>query len=150
MRASKTTSKSFGIEILDVRIKRVDFVANITDSIYSRMRSERQRMAGQLRSTRRRRGRSAPTPTASGRSSWPRPTARHQVKGEDARRRYLCRGFRARPAVRASSYRSLEAYRSAFRTKGDVMVLDPASDFFKGHARRGTAAAPAAAPAPSK
>src|SRR5512147_2545419 len=44
-------AKAFGIEILDVRIKRVDFVANITDSIYSRMRSERQQVANQLRST---------------------------------------------------------------------------------------------------
>ena len=44
-------AKAFGIEILDVRIKRVDFVANITDSIYSRMRSERLQVANQLRST---------------------------------------------------------------------------------------------------
>ena len=44
-------AKSFGIEILDVRIKRVDFVANITDSIYRRMRSERQQVANQLRAT---------------------------------------------------------------------------------------------------
>ena len=44
-------AKSFGIEILDVRIKRVDFVANITDSIYSRMASERKQVANQLRAT---------------------------------------------------------------------------------------------------
>src|SRR6185437_6565374 len=44
-------AKSFGIEILDVRIKRVDFVANITESIYSRMRSERQQVANQVRAT---------------------------------------------------------------------------------------------------
>ena len=44
-------AKSFGIEILDVRIKRVDFVANITDSIYSRMASERKEVANKLRAT---------------------------------------------------------------------------------------------------
>lgn len=44
-------SKSFGIEVVDVRIKRVDFSANITDSIYRRMESERKRVANELRST---------------------------------------------------------------------------------------------------
>ena len=44
-------AKSFGIEIVDVRIKRVDFSANITDSVYRRMESERKRVANELRST---------------------------------------------------------------------------------------------------
>src|SRR5436309_4721455 len=44
-------AKSFGIDIVDVRIKRVDFSANITDSIYRRMESERKRVANELRST---------------------------------------------------------------------------------------------------
>ena len=44
-------AKAFGIEIVDVRIKRVDFVANITDSVYSRMQSERKQVANELRST---------------------------------------------------------------------------------------------------
>src|SRR3954466_6059766 len=44
-------AKAFGIEIVDVRIKRVDFSANITDSIYRRMESERKRVANELRST---------------------------------------------------------------------------------------------------
>jgi membrane protease subunit HflC len=47
---------SFGIEILDVRIKRVDFVANITDSVYRRMESERKQVANELRSRGRPRG----------------------------------------------------------------------------------------------
>ena len=42
-------SKSFGIEIVDVRVKRVDFVADITDSVYRRMQSERNRVANELR-----------------------------------------------------------------------------------------------------
>ena len=44
-------AKSFGIEIVDVRIKRVDFVADITDAVYRRMQSERQQVANELRST---------------------------------------------------------------------------------------------------
>ena len=42
-------AKSFGIEIVDVRIKRVDFVADITDAVYRRMQSERQKVANELR-----------------------------------------------------------------------------------------------------
>jgi membrane protease subunit HflC len=61
-------AKSFGIEIVDVRIKRVDFVADITDSVYRRMESERKQVANELRSTGAPRARrSAPTPTASAR-----------------------------------------------------------------------------------
>src|SRR5262249_59437487 len=44
-------AKSFGIEIVDVRIKRVDFSANITDAVYRRMESERKRVANERRST---------------------------------------------------------------------------------------------------
>src|SRR3954463_3110979 len=42
-------SKGFGIEIVDVRVKRVDFVADITDAVYQRMKSERKQVANQLR-----------------------------------------------------------------------------------------------------
>ena len=44
-------AKQFGIEIVDVRVKRVDFAANITESVYNRMKSERARVANELRST---------------------------------------------------------------------------------------------------
>ena len=58
-------AKSFGIELIDIRIKRVDFVADITDSVYRRMQSERQQVANELRSQ------GAPTVSA----SVPMPTA---------------------------------------------------------------------------
>jgi membrane protease subunit HflC len=61
-------AKGFGIEIVDVRIKRVDFVADITDAVYRRMESERKQVANELRSkAARRRRRSAPMPTVSAR-----------------------------------------------------------------------------------
>jgi membrane protease subunit HflC len=62
-------AKSFGIEIVDVRIKRVDFVADITDAVYRRMQSERQQVANELRSAPAvpRPRRSVPTPIASAR-----------------------------------------------------------------------------------
>jgi len=71
-------AKNFGIEIVDVRIKRVDFSANITESVYRRMESERKRVANELRSTRAEAKRFARMPTGSARSSWPRLTAMHR------------------------------------------------------------------------
>jgi membrane protease subunit HflC len=75
-----------------------------------------------------------------------------KVKGEgDAKASAIFAEAFGRDPQFAQFYRSLEAYRTAFRTKGDVMVLDPASDFFR--AMRGTApaaAAPAAAATPGK
>ena len=139
-------AKSFGIEIVDVRIKRVDFVADITDAVYRRMQSERQRVANELRST------------GSAEAEKIRADADRQreviiaeayrdaqkIKGEgDARASALYADAFGRDAQFAKFYRSLEAYRASFRNKSDVMVLDPASDFFS--AMRGTAA-----PAPAK
>jgi len=144
-------ARSFGIEILDVRIKRVDFVSNITDSIYSRMRSERQQVANQLRST----------GTAEGEKI--RADADRQVqvivaeayrdaqkvKGDgDARASAIFAESFGKDPQFAQFYRSLEAYRATFRSKSDLVVVDPSSDFFK--ALRGPAGPPAAAAAPKK
>jgi len=141
-------AKAFGIEIVDVRIKRVDFVADITDSVYRRMQSERNRVANELRSQ------------GSAESEKIRADADRQrevivaeayrdaqkVKGEgDAKSSALYADAFGRDPQFAQFYRSLEAYRASFRSKSDVMVLDSNSDFFR--AMRGGAAAPAA---PSK
>jgi membrane protease subunit HflC len=143
-------ARSFGIEIQDVRIKRVDFVANITESIYSRMRSERQQVANQLRAT------------GSAEAEKIKADADRQqqvivseayrdaqkVKGEgDARASQLFAEAFGRDPQFAEFYRSLEAYRATFRSRSDVMVVDPNSEFFK--AMRGSAA-PSPAPGPTK
>jgi modulator of FtsH protease HflC len=145
-------AKSFGIEVLDVRIKRVDFSANITDSIYRRMESERKRVANELRST------------GAAESEKIRADADRQrevivaeayrdaqkVKGEgDAKASSLYAESFGRDPQFAQFYRSLEAYRSSFRNKTDVMVMDPSSDFFKAM-RGGSAPAPAPAAAPRR
>lgn len=137
-------AKSFGIEIVDVRIKRVDFVADITDAVYRRMQSERQQVANELRST------------GSAEAEKIRADADRQrqvivaeayrdaqkVKGEgDAKASALYADAFGRDPQFAQFYRSLEAYRASFRSKNDVMVLDPSSDFFR--AMRGGAAPPA-------
>jgi modulator of FtsH protease HflC len=127
-------AKSFGIEILDVRIKRVDFVANITESIYSRMASERKQVANQLRSTGGAEGEKIRADADRQREVIVAEAYRdaQKVKGEgDAKASAIFAEAFGRDPQFALFYRSLEAYRASFRSKSDVMVVDPASDFFK-------------------
>jgi membrane protease subunit HflC len=145
-------AKSFGIEIVDVRIKRVDFSANITDSIYRRMESERKRVANELRSTGTAEGEKIRADADRQREVIVAEAYRdaQKVQGEgDAKASAIFAESFGRDAQFAAFYRSLNAYRSAFRNKSDVMVIDPQNEFFK--AMRGTPApaAPAAA-APKK
>jgi len=139
-------AKAFGIEILDVRIKRVDFVANITESIYSRMQSERKQVANQLRSTGAAEGEKIRADADRQREVINAEAYRdaQKIKGEgDARASAIFAEAFGKDPQFAQFYRSLEAYRSSFRSKSDLMVVDPSSEFFK--AMRGTGAAPAAA-----
>jgi modulator of FtsH protease HflC len=139
-------AKSFGIEIIDVRIKRVDFVADISDSVYRRMESERKQVANQLRSQGSAEGEKIRADADRQREVIIAEAYRdaQKIKGDgDAKSSALYADAFGRDAQFAQFYRSLEAYRSTFRSKSDVMVLDPGSEFFR--AMRGGAAA--AAPA---
>jgi membrane protease subunit HflC len=139
-------AKSFGIEIVDVRIKKVDFVADITDSVYRRMQSERQQVANELRS---KGGAEAEKIRADADRQREVIVAEayrdaQKVKGEgDAKASALYAEAFGRDAAFAQFYRSLEAYRIAFRNRSDVMVLDPSSEFFRAM-RGGSGAAPSA------
>lgn len=138
-------AKQFGIEILDVRIKRVDFAANITDSVYNRMKSERLRVANEARSTGGAEGEKIRADADRQREVIVAEAYRdaQKIKGEgDAKASAIYAESFGRDPQFAQFYRSLEAYRSTFRNKSDVMVLDPSSEFFK--AMRGNSAAPAA------
>ncbi|MEY2891712.1 MAG: hypothetical protein RJA98_1620 [Pseudomonadota bacterium] len=140
---------SFGIQIVDVRIKRVDFAANITDSVYRRMESERKRVANELRSTGGADGEKIRADADRQREVIVAEAYRdaQKVKGEgDAKASAIYAESFGRDPQFAQFYRSLDAYRSSFRNKSDVMVVDPSSDFFRAM-RGGSAAAPAAAPA---
>jgi modulator of FtsH protease HflC len=143
-------AKAFGIEILDVRIKRVDFVANITESIYSRMKSERLQVANQLRSTGTAEGEKIRADADRQREVIVAEAYRdaQKVKGEgDAKASALFADSFGRDPQFAQFYRSLEAYRASFRNRSDVMVVDPSSEFFK--ALRGNSGPAAAPPAPA-
>jgi modulator of FtsH protease HflC len=137
-------SQPFGIEIVDVRIKRVDFVAEITESVYRRMESERKRVANELRSEGAADAEKIRADADRQREIIVAEAYRdaQKIKGEgDARSSALYAGAFGRDPQFAQFYRSLEAYRATFRTKSDVMVMDTGSDFFR--AMRGGAAPPA-------
>ena len=127
-------AKQFGIEIIDVRIKRVDFSANITSSIYSRMESERKRVANELRSTGSADGEKIKADADRQREVILAEAYRdaQKVMGDgDAKASSLYAESFGRDPQFAQFYRSLEAYQASFRSKSDVMVVDPSSDFFK-------------------
>ncbi len=143
-------AKAFGIEILDVRVKRVDFVADITDSVYRRMESERKQVANELRSQGAADGEQIRADADKQREVIIAEAYRdaQKVKGEgDGKASALYADAFGRDPQFAQFYRSLDAYRASFRNKGDVMVIDPSSDFFKAMRGGSAATAPAAAPA---
>jgi len=127
-------AKSFGIEILDVRIKRVDFVADITDAVYRRMQSERQQVANELRAQGTAEGEKIRADADRQREVIVAEAFRdaQKIRGEgDAKASALYADAFGRDPQFAQFYRSLEAYRATFRSKSDVMVLDPSSEFFR-------------------
>jgi len=140
-------AKTFGIEIVDVRIKRVDFPASVADSVYQRMKSERQQVANELRSTGGAEGEKIRADADRQRDVLIAEAYRdaQKVKGDgDAKASALYAEAFGRDAQFAQFYRSLDAYKASFNKKSDVMVLDPSSDFFK--AMRSSGSSGSAAP----
>lgn len=128
------TQEELGIEIIDIRVKKIDLPDNVSDSVFQRMNSERQEEAQQLRST----GREI--------AEGIRADADRQrtvIEAEAYRDAEVVRGDgdAQATAIYASAfqndpefyefYRSLEAYRETFSNSGDLLVLSPDSDFFR-------------------
>jgi modulator of FtsH protease HflC len=128
-------AKTFGIEIVDVRIKRVDFPASVADSVYQRMKSERQQVANELRSTGGAEGEKIRADADRQRDVLVAEAYRdaQKVKGEgDAKASAIYADSFGRDPQFAQFYRSLDAYKASFAKKSDVLVLDPnSSEFFK-------------------
>jgi len=140
-------AKAFGIEIVDVRIKRVDFVADITESVYRRMESERKQVANELRSTGNAEGEKIRAEADKQREVIIAEAYRdaQKIKGEgDARASQLYAEAFGKDPKFAQFYRQLDALRASFRNKSDVMVVDGSSDFF--NALRSSGSGSAAAP----
>lgn len=126
--------KRFGIKLVDVRVKRIDFSQDISNSVYRRMEAERTRVAKDYRS----RG----------------AEAAEKIRADADRQRTvtLANAYRDAEKIRGdgdgksaeiyakaynkdsefySFYRSLTAYKESFNSQGDIMVIDPSSEFFK-------------------
>ena len=124
----------FGMDIVDVRIKRIDLPKDISDSVFRRMEAERNRVAADLRSL--------------GAESAERIRAdadrqktvilaeayreSEQIRGEgDARAADIYAQAYNKDQDFYSFYQSLNAYRESFSSKSDMIILDPNTDFFK-------------------
>ena len=143
-------SKPWGIEVVDVRITRADYVEAITESVYRRMEAERKRVANELRSTGAAEGEKIRADADRQREVTLANAYRdaQKFKGEgDAQAAAIYGEAFGRDPQFAAFNRSLEAYRATFNKKSDVVVVDPsASDFFRAFRNGGSAggAAPAA------
>ena len=126
--------KNIGVEVVDVRLKRVDLVPEISSDVFRRMESERKRVANELRSTGSAEGEKIKADADRQKQIIVAEAYRdaQRIKGEgDAQAaRIYAEAFGRNPEF-YSFYRSLEAYRASLRNKSDVMVLEPSSDFFK-------------------
>ncbi|MCX7212671.1 MAG: protease modulator HflC [Burkholderiales bacterium] len=142
-------AKQIGAEVIDVRLKRVDFAPEVSERVFDRMQSERKRVANERRATGAAESEKIRADADRQRDVLIAEAYRdaQQVKGEgDAKASALFADAFGRNPEFAGFYRSLEAYRNSFRGRGsDVMVLDPSSDFFRYfRAPGGQSAAPAA------
>lgn len=126
--------KEVGVEIVDVRLKRVDFVPEINSDVFRRMASERQRVATEQRSIGAAEGEKIRADADRQREVLLAEAYRdaQKIKGEgDARAAAIyAQAFGQNPEF-FSFYRSLEAYRASFRNRSDLLVIDPSSEFFK-------------------
>ena len=129
-------AKPWGVDVVDVRITRADYVDTITESVYRRMEAERKRVANELRSTGGAEGEKIRADADRQREVTIANAYREaqKIKGQgDAQAARLYADSFGRDPQFAQFYRSLEAYKSSFNSKSDVMVLDPSSsEFFKG------------------
>jgi membrane protease subunit HflC len=126
--------KRIGVEIIDVRLKRVDLPQEVSDSVFGRMQAERKRIANEQRSTGAAEGERVRADADRQREIILAEAYRdaQRVKGEgDAKSSAIyANAFSANPEFYAF-YRSMEAYRSTFRGKNDLLLLEPTSDFFR-------------------
>ena len=127
-------ARSIGVEVVDVRLKRVDLPQEVSESVYRRMEAERKRVANELRST------------GAAESEKIRADADRQrevIMAEAYREAQKTMGDGDSQAAATYSnafqkdaefyafWRSVDAYKQSFKNKGDMLVLEPTSDFFK-------------------
>ncbi|OGA20796.1 MAG: HflC protein [Betaproteobacteria bacterium RIFCSPLOWO2_02_FULL_67_26] len=127
-------AKTIGVEVLDVRLKRVDLPQEVSVDVYRRMEAERKRVANELRSTG-----AAESEKIRADADRQREViiaeayrAAQRIKGEgDGKATAIYSRAYQQDAEFYAFYRSLEAYKASFRGRNDVLVLEPSSEFFK-------------------
>lgn len=129
--------KPWGVDVVDVRITRVDYAETITESVYRRMEAERKRVANELRSTGAAEGEKIRADADRQREITIANAYREAQKvkgaGDAEASKVYADAFGKDPQF-AQFYRSLDAYKASMAKKGDVMVVDPASsDFFRAY-----------------
>jgi len=144
--------KPWGVDVVDVRITRADYVDAITESVYRRMEAERKRVANELRSTGGAEGEKIRADADRQREVTIANAYREaqKIKGQgDSQAAKIYNESFGRDPQFAQFYRSLDAYKASFAKKSDVMVLDPSSsDFFR--TMRGNSSGSQSAPAVKK
>lgn len=127
-------ARKIGVEVIDVRLKRVDLTQEVSESVYRRMEAERKQVANELRSLGFAEAEKIRADADRQREVIIAEAYRdaQRIKGEgDAKASAIyARAFQQNPEFYAF-YRSLEAYRQSFRDKGDLLILEPNSEFFK-------------------
>ena len=127
-------ARKIGVQIVDVRVKRVDLPLEVSESVYRRMEAERKRVANELRSEGSAEAEKIRADADKQREVIVAEAYRdaQKMKGEgDAKAAATyAQAFNQNPEF-YSFYRSLEAYRNSFQSKSDVIVVEPNSDFFK-------------------
>lgn len=131
---AKQEAKQLGTELVDVRIKRIDLPDSVSEDVFNRMRSERQRIATELRAE----GSEAAEKIRAGadrqatvlRADAFRDAEKLRGAGDAKAAETYAKAY-TEDAEFYSFYRSLSAYRQVLSSRGDVMLLDPNSDFFK-------------------
>jgi membrane protease subunit HflC len=140
-------ARKIGVQILDVRVKRVDLPNEVSESVYRRMEAERKRVANELRSLGGAEAEKIRADADKQREIIVAEAYRdaQRIKGEgDAKAVAIyAQAFGQNPEFYAF-YRSLDAYRQSFKNKSDLMVIDPSSDFFRYLKGSGSAGKPAA------
>jgi modulator of FtsH protease HflC len=127
-------ARKIGVQVVDVRIKRVDLPESVSENVYRRMEAERKQVANELRSTGAAEAEKIKADADKQKEVIVAEAYRdaQRVKGEgDAKASAVYASAYGKNAEFYAFYRSMQAYRESFKSKNDVMVLDPSADFFK-------------------
>jgi len=131
---ARPTAEGLGVELVDFRVKQVEFVARVRESVYEQMRAEREQLAAQTRAE----GREAAaliTSTADKDRTVILADADRQGQiirgGGDARAAEIYANAYNKDPEFYAFYRSINAYKNAIGRQGDVLVLDPSNEFFR-------------------